>query len=127
MVRQNITSSDFWEGMVGQSRAVRADNYIEVSATNALNDKGEVEGGKNIFQQTYYIIQKIQAALQEEEADLADVIRIRIYVTDISEWEEVAKAVHHFFGDIKPAATMVEVSALIDKRFLIEIEATAIK
>ena len=127
MDRQNLASSDFWEGMVGQSRAVRIGNYIEVSATNALNDRGEVEGGKNIFQQTYFIIEKIQKALKAEEADLNDVIRTRIYVTDISQWEEVAKAVHHFFGDIKPASTMVEVSALVDRRFLVEIEVTAIK
>ena len=127
MERQNLASSDFWEGMIGQSRAVRIGNIIEVSATNALNEHNELVGGKNIFQQAFFIIQKIEKALIAENALLTDVIRTRIYVTDISQWEEVAKALHHFFGEIKPASTMVEVSALIDKRFLIEIEVTAIQ
>ncbi len=127
MERQNLASSDFWEGMVGQSRAVKIGNIIEVSATNALNEQGEVVGGKNIFQQTFYIVQKIEKALVAEDASLSDVIRTRVYVIDISEWEEVAKALHHFFGEIKPASTMVEVSALVDRRFLLEIEVTAVK
>ncbi len=127
MEHKNIISRDFWEGMLGQSRAVRVGNYIEVSATNCLNEKGEIEGGKNVFQQAFYIVQKIEKALQAEEAELSDVVRLRIYMVDISDWEEVAKVIHHFFAEIKPAATMIEVSALIDKKFLIEIEATAIK
>jgi len=127
MERKNVVSSDFWESMVGQSRAVRAGNFIAVSATNALNEEGELVGLKNVFQQTFYIIEKIEKALIEEGATLNDVTRTRIYVTDISQWEEVAKVMHHFFGEIKPASTMVEVSALIDPRFLIEIEVTALK
>ncbi|MCB9251775.1 MAG: RidA family protein [Flavobacteriales bacterium] len=126
MERQIISSSDFWEGMTGQSRAVRAGNIIEVSATSAINQDGEIVGGKNIFQQTFFIVEKIEMALKAEGASLSDVIRTRVYVTDISEWEEVAKALHHFFADVKPASSMVEVSALIDRRMLIEIEATAV-
>lgn len=113
--------------MAGQSRAVRMGSIIEVSATSAINEHGEMVGGKNIFQQTFYIIQKIEKALEAEGASLQDVIRTRVYVTDISNWEEVFKALHHFFADIKPASAMIEVSALIDKRMMVEIEATAIK
>ncbi len=127
MERQILSSSDFWEGMAGQSRAVRIGNIIEVSATSAINENGEMVGGKNIFQQTFYIIQKIEKALEAEGAALSDVIRTRVYVTDISNWEEVFKALHHFFAEIQPASCMIEVSALIDKRMMVEIEATAIK
>lgn len=123
--RQNILSGAKWENIVGYSRAVKIDNTVEVSGTTAVD--GDVVIGKdNIFEQTFFILEKIEKALQQAGFEMKDVVRTRMYVTDISKWEEVAKAHAHFFCEIKPATTMVEVSALINSDLLIEIEATAI-
>lgn len=125
MKRRNISSGAVWEDSIGYSRAVRIGNVIEVAGTTAT-DGDRVIGIGNPYEQTKYTLQKIEKALQQAGATLQDVVRTRIYVTDISQWEEVGRAHGEFFRDIKPAATMVQVSALIDPEQLVEIEATAI-
>lgn len=123
--RQNIQSGAPWESVVGYSRAVRIGNIIEISGTVAV-DGIEIVGEGDAYQQTKFIIEKIENTLQQAGASLENVIRTRIYVTDISQWEQIAKAHSLFFGSIKPATSMVQVSKLIDERLLVEIEATAI-
>ena len=125
MSRKNISSNTVWEDKVGYSRAVRVGNIIEVSGTTATNGN-EVVGKGNIYEQTKFIFLKIESALSEAGAVLQDVVRTRMFVTDISKCEEVSKAHYEFFKTIKPAATMVEVNALINSDLLIEIEVTAI-
>ena len=120
-----ISSGSPWEDKVGYSRAVRAGNIVEVSGTTAV-DGDKIVGEDNAYEQSVFIFRKIERALVEAGATLNNVIRTRMYVTDISKWEEVGKAHHDFFKDIKPAATMVEVSALIDAKLLVEIEVTAV-
>jgi enamine deaminase RidA (YjgF/YER057c/UK114 family) len=125
MKRQNIASGAIWEDTVGYSRAVRIGNVIEVAGTTAT-DGDSVVGIGDLYAQTRYTLQKIEKALQEAGANLQDVVRTRIYVTDISQWEAAGRAHGEFFRHIKPASTMVEVSALIKPELLVEIEATAI-
>ena len=114
-----------WENVVGYSRAVRIGNTIEVSGTTAM-DGDELIGNGDMYAQTKFVIQKIEGALIEAGATLNDVVRIRMYVTDISKWNDAAKAHAEFFINIKPASTMVEVSRLINDDLLIEMEVTAI-
>ena len=124
-MRKNISSNSPWEEVVGYSRAVRIGNTIEVSGTTAMN--GDVLVGKDdLYAQTKFIIQKMEVALKEAGATLDDVIRTRMYVTDINLWNEAARAHAEFFGSIKPASTMVEVAKLIHQDMLIEMEATAV-
>ena len=123
--RRNISSEAKWEEFVGYSRAVRIGNTVEVSGTVSLKD-GKLFGSGDPYLQTKRIIEIIDEILQKLDASLNDVIRTRMFVTDISKWEEVGRSHGEAFGDIRPATTMVEVSALIDKEFLVEIEATAI-
>jgi len=123
--RINISSGAKWEDIVGYSRAVKVGNVIEVSGTAAVDDGGVVGKG-NAYEQTKFIIMKIEKALKEAGSELKDVVRTRIYVTDISRWEEIGKAHGEFFKEIKPATSMVEVKALIEPDMLVEIEATAI-
>ncbi|MDX5418705.1 MAG: RidA family protein [Hymenobacteraceae bacterium] len=125
MTRQNISSGAVWEDSVGYSRAVRIGNVVEVAGTTAT-DGDQVVGLGSPYEQTRYTLEKIEKALQQAGATLQDVVRTRIYVTDISQWEEVGRAHGEFFRNIKPAATMVEVNALINPDLLVEIEATAI-
>ncbi len=125
MKRINISSGTKWETTVGYSRAVRVGNIIEVAGTTAAEGDKIIAPG-NAYEQTKFILQKIERALIEAGATLEDVVRTRMFVTDISKWEEVGKAHGEFFGKIKPAATMVEVSALIHPDLVVEIEATAI-
>jgi len=120
-----VSSGAVWEEKVGYSRAVRVGNIIEVSGTAAI-DRDKIISPNNVQGQTKFVIQKIERALKEAGGTLNDVIRTRIYVTDISQWEAVGKVHGEFFNDIKPATTMVEVKSLIDPNFLVEIEATAI-
>jgi len=124
--RQNISSGAIWEDIVGYSRAVRVGNQIEVAGTTAIEQNGEVVGINDPFEQTRFIISKIEKALIEAGATLKDVVRTRMFVTDITQWEEIGKAHGLYFKDIKPAATMVEVKSLISPELLVEIEATAL-
>lgn len=123
--RQLISSGSPWEDVVGYSRAVRVGNIVEVAGTTAM-DGDKLVGLGSVYLQTKYIFQKIEKALAEAGASLNDVVRTRMFVTDISKWEEAGKAHGEVFASIKPASTMVEVSALIDERLLIEIEVTAL-
>ena len=125
MERNNISSGAVWEDIIGYSRAVRMGNTIEVSGTTAANGE-EIIGGNNAYEQTKFILTKIDKALQEAGGNLTDVVRTRMFVTDISVWEEIGRAHGEVFSTIKPATTMVEVSALIQPGLLVEIEATAI-
>ena len=125
MTRTNFSSGAKWEDIVGYSRAVRIGNVIEVTGTVAVDDNGEV-AGEDPYEQTTFIIKKIAKVLERAGASLKDVVRTRMFVTDISKWEEYGKAHGEFFRDIRPCTSMLEVSALIDPAFLIEIEATAV-
>ena len=123
--RINIESGTPWEDKVGYCRAVRIGNIIEISGTTSV-DGDSLIGKDDLYSQTKFIILKIEKALQNAGAELTDVVRTRMYVTDISKWEEAAKAHAEFFGTIKPVTTLVVVSRLIDPDMLIEIEASAV-
>ena len=123
--RKNISSGTVWESSVGYSRAVRIGNVIEVSGTVAT-DGNKLIGKNNPYEQTKFIIQKIEKALIETGASLSDVIRTRIFVTNISQWPEIGQAHGEFFGEIRPCTTLLEVSKLINDDYLVEIEATAV-
>ena len=124
--RINYSSGSKWEDIVGYSRAVKIGNMVEVTGTVASGENGEVIGEGDAYLQTKYIYQKIEAVLERAGAGMKDVVRVRMFVTDISRWEEYGRAHSEFFKEIKPCNTMVEVSALIEPGYLIEIEATAI-
>lgn len=125
MNRTRVFTGSPWEPVVGYCRAIRVGDRIEVAGTTAMKD-GEVVGVGNAYKQARFILQTIEQALQELGADLSDVVRTRMFVTDISLWEAFGKAHGEYFGDVQPVATMVEVKALIDPRLLIEIEVEAI-
>jgi len=124
--RKNFSSLSPWEDTIGYSRAVQIGNVLEVSGTVAADDKGVVGKG-DIGAQTRYIIQKIEKVLHDAGYSLKDVVRTRMFVTDISQWEQVGRAHGEFFKDIKPVTTMVGISKLIGDDYLIEIEMTAMK
>ena len=126
MDRQNISARTPWEDVFGYSRAVRVGNVVKVSGTIATDESGTVYGAGDMYAQSVYIIQKIEKALQEAGASLSDVVRTRSFVTNLDEWEGLAKAHVEYFGDIHPAATMVEISRLMSPEFLIEMEVEAI-
>jgi enamine deaminase RidA (YjgF/YER057c/UK114 family) len=125
MERVNISTGAPWEEKVGYSRAVRMRNIIEVSGTVSLKD-GELVGKDNAYLQTKRILEIIEEVLEQAGANLKDVVRTRIFVTDISQWEEIGRAHGEVFHDIKPATSMIEVSQLIDPDYLLEIEASAV-
>lgn len=124
--RQNISSGTKWENLVGYSRAVRIGNLVEVAGTTAVDETGMLVGVGNPYEQTKFILGKIERALAEAGATMKDVIKTRMYVTDITQWEEIGRAHGDYLRDVKPAATMVEVRALIDPEMLVEIEVTAV-
>ena len=124
-MRQKISSGSPWENIVGYSRAIRVGNIIEVAGTTAM-DGDTLIGKGDVYAQTVFILKKIEKALTEAGGSLNDIVRTRMYVVDISRWEEAGKAHGEFFKNIKPVSTMVEVSNLINNELLIEIEVTAI-
>jgi len=126
MSRQTIFSGTKWEQTVGYCRAIRVGNIVEVAGTTAVDEQGDVVGQADPHQQTRFILQKIDNALQKAGATLGDVVRTRMFVTDITQWEAVGRAHGEFFAGINPVATMVEVQALISPDLLVEIEVTAI-
>ncbi|MGN6291142.1 MAG: RidA family protein [Chitinophagaceae bacterium] len=126
MQRTNYSSGVKWEDIVGYSRAVKVGNTIEVTGTVAVNENNELVGGNSAYKQTRFILQKIENVLEQAGASMKDVVRTRMFVTDISLWEEYGKAHGEFFGNIKPCTSMIEVKGLIAPEYLIEIEATAI-
>src|SRR5688572_2930661 len=124
--RINYSSGAKWEDIVGYSRAVKVGNIIEVTGTVAVDDNNEIVAPGDAYEQTKFIIKKIEKILQQAGACLKDVVRTRMFVTDISRWEEYGKAHGEFFKNIRPCTSMIEVSALIGPEYLVEIEATAI-
>lgn len=126
MKRINIGTGTPWEQVVGYSRAVRVGDVVHVSGTTASDEHGNVIGVGNVREQTDYILRKIERALQAAGASLRDVVRVRMYVLDIDQWEIIGRVHGEFFGDIRPVSTMVEVSRLVDPQHLIEIEVEAI-
>jgi enamine deaminase RidA (YjgF/YER057c/UK114 family) len=125
--RINISSGAKWEDIVGYSRAVRIGDLIEVAGTTAVDESGQVIGRGDPYEQTRFILSKIEIAINAAGGTIEDVIRTRIFVMDITHWEAVGRAHGEFFREIKPASTMVEVRALINPELLVEIEATALK
>lgn len=123
--RINFSSGAVWEDIVGYSRAVKIGDTIEISGTTATNGN-EILGVGDPYKQTKIIIEKFASVLKDAGSSLKDIVRVRIYIINIADWEKVSKAFSEYFKSIKPAATMVEVTALIDPELLVELEATAV-
>lgn len=125
-MRRHVSSETHWEAEVGYSRAVQVDDTIRVSGTTATNDAGEVVAPGQPYAQTNRALEIVECALADLGAGLQDVVRTRLFVTDIDDWEAVGRAHGEVFGEVRPATTMVEVSRLIDDELVVEIEAEAV-
>lgn len=126
MERTRVSSGTDWEARVGYSRAVQAGSEVHVSGTTATDENGHIVGKGDPYRQTKQALENIETALEETDASLEDVVRTRLFVTDIDSWDAIGDAHEDVFGDIRPATSMVEVNRLIDPELVVEIEAVAI-